>query len=81
MRRTLRIRTHTLQLLQGIARATGQSIEQALEDAVDQHARDCYWNRVNRDYAALMKDARARKSFEEETTLWGRTNTDGLENL
>jgi hypothetical protein len=80
MAATVRIKPQTHRKLRDIAKATGQTMQEALDSAVEQQARKLYWDRVNRDYAALNKDPKARAEFDSELALWDATNNDGSEN-
>ena len=74
---TIRIRSTSRQKLQEIADAAGQSLQDALDEAIEERRRTLYLEGVNADYAALSSKARA--DFDKEIAAWDATDRDGLE--
>lgn len=77
----IRLRPKTLAGLREIARLTGESLQDALERAVEERQRVLYLEGLNADYEALQKDSKALRDVQRETALWDNTNLDGLEGL
>lgn len=78
---TIRIRDKTHVALKEIAQATGQTMQDALETAIEERRRRLYLEGLSADYAALRADPRASDEFDKENALWDRANQDGLEEL
>jgi hypothetical protein len=76
---TVRLRPRTRQALQQIAGITGESMQQALERAVEERRRRVYLEGLAADYAALRANAKAAREFDREVAAWDVTNSDGLE--
>jgi hypothetical protein len=76
---TIRLRLKSHRALKEIAKMTGLSMQDALEEAIEDRRRRLYLEGLNADYAALRKDAMALAEFNKEVSLWDRTNLDGLE--
>jgi predicted transcriptional regulator len=76
---TIRIRPTTHQALKEIAAATGQSLQDVLEDVIEDRRRKLYLEGVNADYAALNRDPKAATEFKKELEAWDSTNLDGLD--
>lgn len=74
---TVRIRSASRQKLQEIAEASGQSLQDALDQAIEDRHRALYLEGVNADYAALS--SKARKDLDKEMAAWDATDRDGLE--
>ncbi len=77
---TIRIRSKSHQTLKEIAAVTGQSLQDALEEAIEDRRRKLYLEGVNQDYADLRRDAKKLASFQKEANTWDVTNLDGLDN-
>ncbi len=60
---------------------TGESIQDALERAVEDRQRRLYLEGLNADYAALRRDPKAWAEFQKENALWDVTNEDGLDTV
>lgn len=76
---TIRIRPKSHAALKEIARLTGQSLQDALEKAIEAERRRVYLEGLRGDYASLRADAAASADLDRETALWDRTTNDGLE--
>ena len=76
---TIRICAQSHRSLKEIALASGQSIAEVLEEAIEERCRAVYLEGVNADYAALNPKARA--DLQKEIDLWDSASDDGLEGL
>lgn len=76
---TIRLRPHSHEALKEIAQITGQSLQDALDRAIEDLRRKVYLEGLNADYAALRRDPAAWADFQKETADWDATNNDGLE--
>jgi hypothetical protein len=76
---TIRIRPQTHAALKQIAEITGESVQDALDKAVEERRRKVYLEGLNADYAALRRDPKASAEFDADNALWDRTSGDGLE--
>jgi len=76
---TIRLRAESHQTLKEIARATGQSMQSALDRAIEDLRRKTYLEGLNADYAALQQDPKAWEEFQKELADFDSTNADGLE--
>jgi len=74
---TIRIRETSHQNLKEIAESCGQSLQDALDDAIEERRRTLYLEGVNADYAALSPKALA--DLKKEASVWDVTSLDGLE--
>ena len=74
---TIRIRAASHRSLKEIADASGQSLQDALDQAIEERRRTLYLEGVNADYAALNPKAFA--DFRKEIGAWDVTDLDGLE--
>lgn len=81
MAATIRLRSNTHESLKEIARITGQSLQDALDQAIEDLRRRLYLEGLNQDYAALCADPKAFAEFRREIEEWDETNLDGLEDL
>jgi hypothetical protein len=78
---TIRIRAKSHQALKEIVAITGQSLQDELDQAIEQRRRALYLEGVKADYAALAQDPKAMAEFQKEAALWDSTSNDGLEQL
>ncbi len=78
---TVRLRPKTHKVLKELAEMTGESIQDALERAVEDRQRRLYLEGLNADYAALRRDPKAWAEFQKENALWDVTNEDGLDTV
>jgi hypothetical protein len=77
----VRLRPHAHQTLKEIARATGQSLQDALDRAIDDLRRKVYLDGINADYASLRADPKQWEAHQKELDVWEATSGDGLEEL
>jgi predicted transcriptional regulator len=73
---TIRIRSTSHRSLKEIAESSGQSLQDALDQAIEERRRTLYLEGVNADYAALNPKALA--DFKKEIGAWDVTDADGL---
>jgi hypothetical protein len=78
---TIRIRPKTHDALKEIAAMTGQSLQDALDQAIEDRRRRLYLEEADADYAALKQDPKALAEFNKEMAAWDSTSADGLEGL
>ena len=78
---TIRIRKASHQALKQMAAMTGRSLQDVLDEALQQEQRRLYLEGLKADYEALAKDPKALADFKKEAALWDLTLNDGLEDL
>lgn len=78
---TIRVSTHTHDLLRELAQHSGMSMQSVLEQALEQYRRQQFMERANVAYAALRADADAWDDLERERLDWDQTLADGLESM
>jgi len=76
---TIRLQPQTHKALKETATLTGESMQQALDSAVQERRRRLYLEGLSADYAALRKNPKASAELDKENKLWDRTENDGLE--
>ena len=69
----------TLTRLRELARWEGRSIDEALDQAVNEQYDRKFWDATNAGYAALRADPAAWAEVEAERKLWDNTLMDGLD--
>jgi hypothetical protein len=69
---TVRVTQHTHEVLRELAAATGEPLQQVLEDAVERYRRERFFSDLHTAYARLRAD---RNAWEEE--LAERAELDG----
>jgi predicted transcriptional regulator len=78
---TVRVTEHTHALLRELAAATGEPLQQVLEEAVERYRRDRFFADLHAAYARLAGDQAAwQEELDERTELEG-TLADGLGEL
>ncbi len=78
---TIRVSTHTHQLLHELAQASGKPMQQVLEAALEQYRRQQILAAANAAYATLQADPEAMAAAAAEWEEWDQTLADGLERL
>lgn len=78
MSTTVRLKPRTHEALKQIAQIAGETLQQALENSVDERHRRVYLKRLQVDYADLRADGRASAEFDNDSMLWECTTADGL---
>jgi hypothetical protein len=81
MAATIRIREKSHQALKEMAALTGQSLQDALDQAIEERRRKLYLEGVNADYAALKRNPKQWAEFKKEMAVWDATNLDGMDGL
>jgi hypothetical protein len=76
---TMRIRPASHRALKEIAAMTGHSLQDELDQAIEQRRRTIYLEGLSADYARLAEDPKAMSEFQKENALWDTTSNDGLE--
>jgi hypothetical protein len=76
---TIRLQPKTHKALKETAALTGESMQEALDKAVEERRRRLYLEGLSADYAALRSNAKASAELERENALWDRTTNDALE--
>jgi hypothetical protein len=79
MAATIRLKPKSHKALKELAHITGESMQEALDRAIEERRRRVYLEGLNADYAALRKDPKAVAELQREQELWDRTSNDGLE--
>jgi hypothetical protein len=78
---TIRVAVATRDALQDLARATGVSMQQVLDQALEQYRRRQILEATNAAYADLQKNPTAWAELHEERAEWDSTLMDGLEEM
>lgn len=76
---TIRLRANSHRALKEIAHLTGESLQDALDRAIEDLRRKLYLEGLNEDYAAMKEDPKAWQELKNESAEWDTTNLDGLE--
>ena len=71
---TIRIRSESHRNLQEIAESSGQSLQDALDQAIEERRRTIYLEGVNSDYAAL--NPKSLVDFKKEMSAWEVTDLE-----
>jgi hypothetical protein len=78
---TIRVSLHTRNELQDLARMAGVSMQQVLDQALEQYRRRQILEATNAAYAVLRSNSAAWTELEEERSQWDVTLADGLEEV
>lgn len=76
---TIRASSETRAALNEMARASGLSMVQVLERAVEAYRRQQKLEALNAAYATLYSAPEAWRELDDERTAWDATISDGLE--
>ena len=76
---TVRISKRSADILKKIAKKQGESLQQVLDEAVEEHRRALILREANSAYARLKKDPELWEEEKLERDLWAETLTDGQE--
>ena len=76
---TIRLQPKTHQALKETAESTGESMQEALDKAVEERRRRLYLEGLSADYAKLRENPKAAADLDKENALWDRTSNDALE--
>jgi hypothetical protein len=67
---TIRIRSASHRALKELAAITGQSLQEVLEQAIEDRQRRVYLEGLNEDYAGLKHNRKASADFKREMAAW-----------
>jgi len=76
---TIRIRPSSHKALKEMATLTGRSLQDELDQAIEERRRKFYLEGVIADYAALGGNPKAAADLKKESSVWDVANLDGLE--
>lgn len=76
---TIRIRAQSHQSLKEMSEMTGQTVQDELDQAIEERRRRLYLDGLNADYAAMSKSPKSTADFKKESAVWDATHLDGLE--
>lgn len=76
---SVRIPARAHQALKYIAARTGQSLQEVLDQAIEEHRRRILLEEANAAFAALKKDPTAWRQELDERAQWDGTLADGQE--
>lgn len=76
----VRVYESTHQILRGLAATQGQSMQEIIDQAVEDYRRRLFLKGLNDDFERLRGDSRLWKEHEQEMALWKEsTLADGLD--
>ena len=75
---TVRLQPKTHKALKQTAAVTGESMQEALDKAIEERRRRIYLEGLSADYAELRKDSAAAADLDKEHALWDSTSNDAL---
>lgn len=75
---TVRVRPHTYQILQDLAKERGESLPDALDHLVEELRRWRILQQANEAYAAMLADPEAEAAWNAEMSAWDATLADGM---
>lgn len=78
---TIRITSEARDLLHDLARQSGTSMQQVLEDALNYYRRRQFLAALNAAYLAAQSDSTAQAAEAAELVAWDTTLLDGLDKL
>jgi len=76
---TVRIAESSKSALEEIADKIGATQIEVLAEAIEEYRRKVILDAVNKSFARLRENEKARKEYEEEQEDWDGTLADGLE--
>ena len=76
---TVRIAESSKSALEEIADKIGATQIEVLAEAIEEYRRKVILDAVNKSFARLRENEKARKEYEEEREDWDGTLADGLE--
>jgi hypothetical protein len=79
MSATIRLRPKTHKALKETVSITGESLQEALDKAVEERRRRVYLEGLAADYATLRRASKDADDLDKENALWDRAADDGLE--
>lgn len=72
MAATIRLKPQTHKAFKATASLTGESLQDALDNAVQERRRRLYLEGLSADYAAFLKDPKGSVDLDEENEIWAR---------
>src|SRR5438552_13461174 len=75
----VRVRSKTRESLRHLAKKTGSSMQDVLDQAVEALRKELLWKEANAAFAAMRNDPKAWAQELEERRLWDNTLSDGLD--
>lgn len=78
---TIRVTRRTRDALREVTEASGRSMQEVLEEALELYRRKQLLEATNAAYAALRADPDAWDELEAEREAWDATLADGLEGV
>lgn len=76
---TVRVSEASHRILKDLAKQTGQTMMDVLDEALDAYRRKLFFEQMNAGYAELRADPEAWSEVEAERKLWDATLMDGLD--
>lgn len=76
---TARVSEKARRMLRELARETGRTMQEVLEEAIEAYRRRVFLERCNAAYAALRSDPQAWEEEMQERREWEGTLADDLE--
>lgn len=76
---SVRIPARAHEALKHIAERTGQSLQEVLDRAIEEHRRRILLEEANAAFAAIKNDPKAWRQELDERAQWDGTLADGLE--
>jgi predicted transcriptional regulator len=78
---TIRVSTKTRNILREMAVRIGLSMQEIVEQAIENYRRQHLFTTANAAYAALRADSKAWQAYQAEQAEWDVTLADGLEEV
>lgn len=76
----VRVYENTHRILRGLSATQGKSMQEILDQAVEDYRRRMFLEGLNEDFRRLRSDASLWEEHEQEMTLWNEsTIADGLD--
>ena len=75
---TIRLQPKTHKALKETANLTGESMQEALDKAVEERRRRLYLDGLSADYAKLRENPGASADLDQENALWDRASNDSI---
>jgi hypothetical protein len=76
---TVRVSAHSREMLLRLTKRSGRSMQQVIEDALDEYERQQYFAEMQAGYERLRADPEAWAEYQAELEEWDAVLADGLE--
>lgn len=76
---TMRVTGHSHQVLRRLAKQSGRTMQQVLDDALEEYERQQYFDEMNTAYKRLRADPVAWAEYRAELEEWDAVLADGLD--